>query len=183
MLKKIFGQQVFGQNPGTVEAAPLPKPAAAPMDKAVGQPAPAQPVRRGRIDIKEAIDAHVHWRQRIEDYIQGKGPLGAGDGDDHERCDLGQWLNGEGRKRYGNLQLFGDLRIAHEHLHERVGVILGQARAGQRDQALAELRAVEYSRATARVKNLLAKLYVEVLCAQNPVPGHPDPHPPALATR
>jgi hypothetical protein len=189
LLKKIFGQHVFGQDLGATP--PKPKDSAAddpsrgsePRAEAPASAATATPVRRGRIDIKEAIDAHVRWRQRLEDYIRGAGPLGAGDAADDDRCELGQWLHGEGQNRYGHLELFEDLKSAHTQLHERVGNILGRVRAGQRDEALAELHAVEYSRATARVKNLLAKLYVEVLCAQNPVPGHIDPHPPALAQR
>jgi hypothetical protein len=187
LLKKIFGQHVFGQDLGATEPESKKTPSAAangesekPAAKASADAAPKQ-ARRGRIDIKEAIDAHVRWRQRLEDYISGSGSLGAGDAADDDRCDLGQWLHGEGQNRYGHLALFEDLKTAHTQLHERVGTILGRLRAGQRDEALADLRSVEYSRATARVKNLLAKLYVEVLCAQNPVPGHVDPHPPALA--
>lgn len=167
MLNAIFGKNVFGHDAPTEAAAP-PRPVAA--------PAPAT------IDIKHAIDSHVRWRQRLEDFLRGAGTerLVAEDVAATDRCELGQWIDGPGRARYGHLDLFSELEAAHALLHRQSGLILSTAAQGQREQALSHLQAVEYSRATAKVKHLLAKIYVEVLCAENPVPGHVDPHPPAV---
>lgn len=154
MLKAIFGKHVFG------DIAPA-QPASESCTKAANET--ALPL----IDIKRAIDNHVHWRQRLEEAILGRSTtmydpeeVGAPD-----RCELGKWLHGEGMQRFGHLPLFTDLEAVHAQLHQRSGVILAKAQTGQRDLALSELQGVEFSRIVARLKNLLAKLYVEVLAA------------------
>lgn len=168
MLNTIFGKNVFGQ-----EAAPAASPAPQPD---ASQPPPAT------IDIKHAIDSHVRWRQRLDDFLRGGGNerLDPEEVAATDRCELGQWIHGPGRARYGHLDLFTELEAAHALLHRQSGFILSTAAQGLREQALAHLQAVEYSRATAKVKHLLAKIYVEVLCAENPIRGHVDPHPPAV---
>lgn len=165
MLNVIFGKNVFGQDPSE-EPSPAPT-AEAPKPGAT-------------IDIKHAIDSHVRWRQRLENALHGGEKLDPETVAASDRCELGQWLHGPGRTRYGHLDLFTELEAAHALLHRQSGFILSTAEQGKRDQALSQLQAVEYSRATAKVKNLLAKIYVEVLCAENPVHGHVDPHPPAV---
>lgn len=167
MLNAIFGKNVFGQ-----DAPPEP----APQHRPEATPAPAT------IDIKHAIDSHVRWRQRLDDFLRGGSAerLNPDEVAATDRCELGQWIHGPGRARYGHLDLFTELEAAHAQLHRQSGLILSTAAQGQREQALSHLQAVEYSRATAKVKHLLAKIYVEVLCAENPVPGHVDPHPPAV---
>lgn len=171
MLNAIFGKDVFGQ--GQAEAA-------RPAEKAESEALPA-----ATIDIKHAIDSHVRWRQRLEDFIRGNSGelLSVESVSATDRCELGQWIHGAGRNRYGHLDLFTDLEAAHSRLHHHSGLILDAARKGNRDGALAQLQDVEYSRATAKVKNLLAKVYVEVLCAESPVAGHIDPHPPKTHRR
>ena len=167
MLKAVFGGNVFGN-----AAQPAPEPAPGPSREALPSPI---------LDVKQAIDSHVRWRQRLEDFIRGTSfeRLSAEAVAATYRCELGQWIHGAGKARYGHLDLFTDLETAHARLHEQSGTILEAAISGDREQALVRLQAVEYSRATAKVKNLLAKIYIEVLCAESPVPGHIEPHPPA----
>lgn len=168
MLNAIFGKNVFGQDGGALE----PEPAAAQE---------AAPPTAATLDVKHAIDSHVRWRLRIEDFLRGNSieRLSAEKVGATDQCELGQWLHGDGQARYGHLDLFTELATAHELLHKHSGFILNLAAQGKREEALSHLLAVEYSRATAKVKHLLAKIYVEVLCAENPVRGHLDPHPPA----
>lgn len=173
MLKAIFGQQVFGQTQSD---------AAETKDKTTTiTPPETKPVRRD-IDVKTAIDAHIRWRHRLEEFIRGTSQeqlvveTVAAD----NRCELGQWIHGDGRRQYGQLDLFVDLEAAHALFHQLAGDILATAMGGQRDDALIKLQTGSFPRASGKVKNLLAKLYVEVLCAENPVPGHIDPHPPAI---
>lgn len=55
------------------------------------------------LDIKEAIDAHMAWRQRLEDVIQGKSreDLKVGDITADHLCVLGKWIHGTAKARYG----------------------------------------------------------------------------------
>lgn len=133
------------------------------------------------INIRTAIDAHIRWRHRLESFVQGTSdenlqvPVVAAD----DQCALGRWLHGEAKQRYGHFDLFRELVEVHAQFHQYAGRVLEAALAGQHAAALALLQGGGYPRCAVKVKHLLARLYVEVLCVDNPVPGHLDPHPPA----
>lgn len=151
---------------------------------AVAQPAPpviTDSEAAAGINIKTAMDAHVHWRHRLESFVLGSSQeillqdVVAAD----DQCLLGQWIHGEAKYKHGHLDLFSELIEVHAQFHQHAGAVLAAARAGKRDEAMALLQSGAFPRSSAKLKHLLAKLYVEVLCADNPVRGHVDPHPPA----
>lgn len=159
---------------------------AGPADSPVAAAKPAAPVitdseAAAGINIKTAMDAHVHWRHRLESYVQGTSQenlqLEVVAADD--QCLLGKWIHGEAKHKYGHLDLFSELVEIHAQFHQHAGGVLAAARSGKHEEALALLQSGAFPRCSAKVKHLLAKLYVEVLCVDNPVPGHLDPHPPA----
>ena len=130
------------------------------------------------IDIKHAIDAHMQWRHRLENYVRGQSfeqfqadAVAA----DH-RCELGQWIHTDGRRKYGHLPQFCELDLIHAEFHRLAGEIVGCTNRNQRAQALELLNASSYSKTAAKLKHLLAKVYVEVLCVENPVRGHAETH-------
>lgn len=133
------------------------------------------------INIKTAIDAHIRWRHRLEDYVRGtseetlRHEVVAAD----NQCVLGKWIHGDGNTRYGHFDLFQELIAVHAQFHRHAGEVLAAAQNHRHADALQLLQNGGYPRSSAKVKHLLAKLYVEVLCEENPVPGHVDPHPPA----
>lgn len=159
---------------------------AGPVDSPVASARPATPgitdsEAAAGINIKTAMDAHVLWRQRLESYVQGTSQenllvevVAAED-----QCLLGQWIHGEAQHKYGHLDLFSELVEVHTQFHQHAGAVLAAARAGKREDAMALLQSGAFPRCASKVNRLLAKLYVEVLCADNPVRGHVDPHPPA----
>ena len=167
MLKRFFG---VGAAAAPQAAAGAPAPVITASEEAAG------------INIKTAIDAHIRWRHRLESFVLGTSEerlyydLVSAD----DQCVLGRWIHGEAQVKYGHLALFGELVTVHAQFHRHAGEVLGKANAGRHDEALALLQSGGYPRCSVKVKHLLAKLYVEVLCVDNPVPGHIDPHPPAL---
>jgi hypothetical protein len=159
---------------------------AGPVDSPVADARPATPVitdseAAAGINIKTAIDAHIRWRHRLESFVQGTSQenllLEVVAADD--QCLLGKWIHGEAKNKYGHLDLFSELVDMHAQFHRHAGGVLTAARSGQHEEAMAQLQSGAYPRCSNKVKHLLAKLYVEVLCVDNPVPGHVDPHPPA----
>lgn len=167
MLKRFFG---VGEPVAPPSAATPPSPVITESEEAAG------------INIKTAIDAHIRWRHRLESFVLGTSSerlyfdLVSAD----DQCVLGRWIHGEAKEKYGQLALFGQLVTVHAQFHRHAGEVLDRASSGRHEEALALLQSGGYPRCSVKVKHLLAKLYVEVLCADNPVPGHIDPHPPAL---
>lgn len=133
------------------------------------------------INVKTAIDAHIRWRHRLENFVNGTS-------EEHlvrevvsadNQCILGKWIHGDGSRRFGHFDLFQELIAVHAQFHQYAGGVLNAALEGDHERAMGLLQSGGYPRTSAKVKHLLAKLYVEVLCAENPVAGHIDPNPPA----
>jgi methyl-accepting chemotaxis protein len=166
MLKRFFGG---GQSTESAVASAPAAPVITDSEAAAG------------INIKIAMDAHVRWRHRLESHVQGTSQenlqLAVVAADD--QCLLGKWIHGEAKHKYGHLDLFSELVEVHAQFHQYAGEVLSAAAAGKHEEALGLLQSGAYPRCSAKVKHLLAKLYVEVLCVDNPVRGHVDPHPPA----
>lgn len=138
--------------------------------------------KQAGINIKTAIDAHIRWRHRLEETVRGtsqeilRHEVVAAD----DQCMLGKWIHSSGNARYGHFDLFQELIEVHAQFHQHAGGVLAAAQAGRHDEAMQLLQSGGYPRTSAKVKHLLAKLYVEVLCEDNPVSGHVEPHPPAV---
>lgn len=171
MLKRFFGSMSASE--ANIAASDAPKPLMTAAEEAAG------------LNIRTAIDAHIKWRRRLEDFVQGTSHenLQVNVVSADNNCILGKWIHGDGQAKYGHLQLFTELVSVHAKFHEHAGAVLAAAKSGRRDEALGLLQAGNYPRTSAKVKHLLAKLYVEVLCEDHPLSGHPDPNPPAVNNR
>jgi hypothetical protein len=112
-------------------------------------------------DGKTAIDAHVKWKERLQDYIAGTSgeelsvETVAGDHD----CSLGIWLEGEGRQHYGHLAAFDNVRRIHGQFHRCAGEVLKAAKIGKRAEALEMLEEGEYARTSDEVTAALVELF------------------------
>lgn len=122
--------------------------------------------------LKTAIEAHMRWKESLERYVEGADQeprsLEAVASDDC--CLLGQWLHTEGRTHFGQLKVFQALVRAHAEFHCEAAAILDLMHRGEGDKASQNLQMGDYPKASAQVKSLLARLYVEVLC-QHPRPS------------
>jgi hypothetical protein len=118
----------------------------------------------GGLNFMTAIDAHMKWKMRLENYINGTS------GEDlrvevisrDDKCPLGEWIYGPGGDSYGAIQAFDDMKAMHAHFHGCAGQVLAAAQAGKKDEALRMLDQGEYVRASERIKMQLAKLYVQI---------------------
>ena len=83
------------------------------------------------MDFDGAVIAHSRWKMKLKSYLSkpdhSLDPLEvAAD----NKCELGQWLHGEGR-RYSNLPEYAKLVSDHARLHKAAAVIVEKANNGQ----------------------------------------------------
>jgi len=83
-------------------------------------------------DIPSIKQAHLAFRQRIEDYLTGRIVLTERDSVSPNDCALGKWLQAGGKAAFGHLALMPRLIQAHERLHEN---FLGAITAKQKNDA------------------------------------------------
>ena len=96
-------------------------------------------VSRDALPILFAIVEHRAWAAALAAHLQGDGPLPALD---PHQCRFGNWLDSDGRERYGALPSFP----AVEDLHARVHALarqLNQPAAGQEDELPARMQALD----------------------------------------
>lgn len=112
-------------------------------------------------DGKEAVDAHIKWKDRLHDYVAGRSsePLQADLIVQEDHCVLGQWLKGAGQERYGQSPEFLEVRARHARFHECAGKVVALTQMGRREEALAMLEAGEYEAASEEVTAALVTLF------------------------
>lgn len=118
----------------------------------------------GGLNFMTAIDAHMKWKTRLENYIHGSGDedlqVEAVSRDDE--CTLGKWIHGTGGQQFARVESFGEMKEQHAQFHACAGRVLGVAQSGRKEDALRMLQHGDYVRASERVKMLLARLYVQI---------------------
>lgn len=115
------------------------------------------------LDFRTAIDAHMRWKKRLEGYIGGDGAetLKVDVVSRDDQCVLGKWIYGEGGRRYESLDLFKELCDVHAEFHVCAGRVVGEVDEGNPQKAAEMLNHGDYPKVSARVKMLLARLYVQ----------------------
>jgi methyl-accepting chemotaxis protein len=83
------------------------------------------------VNFDEAIAAHLQWRTRLSCYVaQPDRSLSAADVILTDRCELGRWIGGEG-KRYGGIPDFTSLVASHAQFHRAAAAVVAKADSGQ----------------------------------------------------
>ena len=124
---------------------------------------PARRAGEGGLDFMSALHAHRHWKIRLADYVRS----GSRDRMDYravgrdDRSELGQWIHGDARRRWGHLPSFGLLRSTHALFHLAAGHIVLLHHQGRTAEALRLMRGGEYPRQSLKVMGLLGALYDE----------------------
>ena len=109
---------------------------------------PARRAGEGGLDFMSALHAHRHWKIRLADYVRS----GSRDRMDYrevgrdDRSELGQWIHGDARRRWGHLPSFGLLRSTHALFHLAAGHIVLVHHQGRTAEALRLMRGGEYPR-------------------------------------
>ena len=103
--------------------------AGAAADAGLGAPAPVD------FDFGQAIEARRAWKVRLRQAIADHAQLDADTICRDDRCPLGQWLHGEGGRRWGSRPGFGELLGKHAEFHQEAGSVARRINAGQYDEA------------------------------------------------
>ena len=114
------------------------------------------------LNFKTAIDAHMKWKLRLDDYIKGASAetLEVAVVCRDDQCPLGKWIHDKGGEKFGYSETFFDIKAHHALFHRAAGDVLGTAQAGDKTQALKLLNSGDYVKASERVKMLLARMFV-----------------------
>jgi len=112
--------------------------------------------------ILEAINAHVRWRHRLEEYANGRSREAL----DHDtvgsdrHCALGRWIHGSGMTLYGRYPSFETLRQRHADFHFCAAQVVSLVQRGDLTEAQRVL-AGDYARISRAVVNDLLQLNQE----------------------
>ena len=113
------------------------------------------------LNFRTAIEAHQKWKARLQALINNdmSENLSVEEVSRDDRCTLGMWIHGAGKKRFGRDALFKTLEKNHAHFHACAGHVLKTALAGNKDDAQAALKAGDFARASQTIILNLAQMY------------------------
>ncbi|SMF97055.1 methyl-accepting chemotaxis protein [Methylomagnum ishizawai] len=107
--------------------------------------------------VKIAKGDHSLWVAKVNKaLIDGGSALDPKELTDHHTCRLGQWYDGPGRERFGNLAEFQALLHIHEQVHETGRRIVAAIHAGRQTEAKA--MAIQLDSLSESVKHQLDRL-------------------------
>jgi hypothetical protein len=112
------------------------------------------------MDLDQALAMHTGWRSRLRAFLRGGSErLDPALVRRDDRCDLGQWLHGAGR-READESAWQSLVAEHAQFHAVAAEIVELAVAGQQDLAAARLDEEEgaFARATLGVVKAIATI-------------------------
>jgi hypothetical protein len=118
------------------------------------------------MDFDSAIHAHASWKSKLACYIaKPDHSLNAATLSADNQCELGRWLQGEGRK-YAALPEFKQLVVDHAHFHKAAGEVVRKADSGERvGDEIALGAKSEYALASGSVVATLMKMKAKVKSA------------------
>lgn len=83
------------------------------------------------MDFDAAIAAHSSWKIKLSTYLRKPdGSLKIADVQVDNKCQLGQWIHGEGKK-WSHLPEFTTLKTEHARFHKAAAEVIRKADAGQ----------------------------------------------------
>lgn len=145
------------------------------MFKKGGPATPAAPVApvsdsvsTAGIDFMAAIEAHIRWKVRLENYIDGTTTekLDAEVVGKDNQCPLGKWIYGIGGEKYETNPLFQEIRTIHADFHTCSAGVMHQADGGDKAGAIEAIHHGEHYKLSQRIKGKLARLHVELRGAE-----------------
>ncbi len=118
---------------------------------------------RQELNLLEAIHAHVQWKVRLQDYLNGRSSeeLEAAVICRDDQCTLGKWIHGPALKHFEGDATFHQLRADHAEFHLVAGDVVNHVQANERAEAEA-LMDNEYKYASRRVVQALTELNLHV---------------------
>lgn len=116
------------------------------------------------MDFNQAIKAHSDWKRKLKSYLSKPDhSLKVAEIAANDKCQLGQWIAGEGHKQYGTLPEFIKLTTEHTRFHKVVADLVRRADNGENvENEVGIDGTTEFSKATANVVSTLVELREKV---------------------
>ncbi|MGD8525744.1 MAG: methyl-accepting chemotaxis protein [Thioalkalispiraceae bacterium] len=89
----------------------------------------------GALDLSKAKAAHLAWKARLRNYLDGNESLSEEEAVSHQHCVLGKWYYSEGMQNYGHLPEMKALEAPHAEMHALIKDIISLKQQGQVAQA------------------------------------------------
>ncbi len=67
-----------------------------------------------------ARSAHLNWKQRLREFLDGHATLSREKVSSHKHCDLGEWYYANGMARFGEMHEFRAIEEPHEQIHREI---------------------------------------------------------------
>jgi methyl-accepting chemotaxis protein len=87
------------------------------------------------MDLEHAVQKHAEWKLRFRSAIARHETLDAASIGRDDCCDLGKWLHGEARRRFGSLQSHATCLSRHAAFHAEAGKVAQAVNARHYDTA------------------------------------------------
>lgn len=126
------------------------------------------------LSFRTSVDVHMKWKARLEDYINGgrAEELKVETVSRDDQCQLGKWIYDEGGEQFGFSETFFDMKAHHAHFHRCAGAVLAAAQSGNTALALRLLHGSDYTKASERVKMLLARMFTIAAEGKEAIDSH-----------
>lgn len=111
------------------------------------------------LNMREALDAHAQWTQRLESKINGTSneELEVSKVACDDQCALGKWIHGEAHKQFSAMNSYKDLKQVHADFHLTAGAVLNNVLNGEAEKAREQLKQVRFK--SGNVQLALVRLY------------------------
>ena len=95
------------------------------------------------LDFSAAKSAHLAWKARLRDFLDGKKALSHQEAVSHHDCILGKWYYSEGLAKYGEISEMRQIEAPHSRLHRHIQEIVSLKEEGKHDEAEARYQEIE----------------------------------------
>ena len=113
----------------------------------------------GDIDLDAAVEKHAEWKIKLRRAISNQEQLDTPSISKDNCCQLGQWLYGDGKSKFGHDREFHSLTDLHRAFHVEAGKVAELINAGRYSEAeQALLNDKSYSNASDAVRNAIYAL-------------------------
>jgi methyl-accepting chemotaxis protein len=87
------------------------------------------------LDFSAAKSAHLAWKARLRDFLDGEACLSHDEAVSHHDCVLGKWYYGEGLDKYGDIREMRAIERPHSEMHQLIKQIISLKEAGKHREA------------------------------------------------
>lgn len=120
----------------------------------------AQQTNQQEINIYGAIESHIAWKVRLTNYLEGRSNevLHSNEISVDYRCELGKWIHGPGKARFGDVMLFQKMTEEHARFHLDAARVVDAHQA--KDTILAtQILSEDFSKHSRNTVDYLTKLH------------------------